>query len=51
MELTQEMVFAAIREGVAQGLLPKTAQGEDAYLKIHEQVAAVLRAALAANAQ
>jgi len=49
MEVTQEMVYAAIKEAVAQGLLPKFAQGEDAYLKMHDQIQAVLQAALAAK--
>jgi len=46
MEVTQAMVHAAIKEAVAQGLLPKYAQGEDAYLKMHNQIQAVLKAAL-----
>jgi len=49
MEFTQEMVHAAIKEAVAQGLMPKFAQGEDAYLKIHNQIEAVLKAALGAK--
>ncbi len=49
MEVTQAMLHAAIKEAVAQGLLPKYAQGEDAYLKMHNQIQAVLKAALAAN--
>ncbi len=49
MEVTQEMVHAAIKEAVAQGLLPKFAQGEDDYLKMHNQIQAVLKAALAAK--
>ena len=38
-----------VKEAVAQGLLPKYAQGEDAYLKMHNQIQAVLKAALAAK--
>jgi hypothetical protein len=49
MELTQEMVYAAIKEAVAQKLIPKYVVGEDHYLKIHNQIEAVLRAALAAK--
>jgi hypothetical protein len=47
-EVTQEMVYAAVKEAVAQGLVPRHAHGEDAYQKVHEQIAAVVRAALAA---
>lgn len=49
MELTQDMVHAAVKEAVAQGLLPKFAQGESDYLKMHTQIEAVLKAALAAK--
>jgi len=47
--VTQEMVYAGIKECVAQGLVPRTVQGEDAYLRVHEQVAAVLAAAIKAE--
>jgi len=49
MEVTQEMVHAAMKEAVAQGLLPKFAHGEDEYLKMHNQIQAVLQAALSAK--
>jgi len=49
MEVTQEMVHAAMKEAVAQGLLPKVAHGEDEYLKMHNQIQAVLQAALSAK--
>lgn len=49
MEVTPEMVHAAIKEAVANGLLPKSAQGESEYLRMHDQIEAVLKAALAAK--
>lgn len=49
MKVTQEMVHAAIKEAVHQGLLPKFAQGEAEYLKMHNQIQAVLQAALIAQ--
>lgn len=49
MEVTEEMVHAGIKEAVANGLLPKSAQGEREYLKMHNQIEAVLKAALAAK--
>lgn len=45
MKVTQEMVHAAVKEAVAQGLLPPVAHGEAAYLKMHDQIHAVLTAA------
>lgn len=47
--VTQEMVFAAIKEGLAQGLLPAKVQGEAEYLRAHEQVRAMLAAAMKAK--
>jgi hypothetical protein len=49
MDVTQEMVHAAVKEAVAQGLLPNFAQGEEDYLKMHNQMQAILKAALAAK--
>ncbi len=49
--VTQEMVFAAIREGVAQGLLPEKVQGEAAYLRVHEQVHAMLAEGMKAKGE
>jgi hypothetical protein len=46
--VTPEMVYAAMKESVAQGLLPNRAQGEAAYLRAHEQVRAVLVAGIGA---
>jgi hypothetical protein len=47
--VTQEMVYAAIKECVAQGLLPASMSGEAAYLRAHEQVQAVLAAGMKAK--
>lgn len=48
-ELSQEMVYAAMKEAVSQGLLPKVAQGENDYLRMHNQIYAILKVALAAS--
>ncbi|MFN9474665.1 hypothetical protein [Acidovorax sp.] len=48
-EPSQRMVHAAVREAVSQGLLPKSAHGESEYLKMHNQIEAVLKAALDAK--
>jgi hypothetical protein len=49
VELNEEMVQAAMKEAVKQGMIPKYAAGEEAYLKYWQAVEAVLRAALAAS--
>lgn len=47
MEITDEMLQAAMKEAVKQGLVPKYAAGEDEYLKHWQAVEAVVRAAAA----
>lgn len=47
--LTQEMVYAGIKEAVKQGIVPAVAHGEDDYLRIHNQIQGVLKAGLAAG--
>lgn len=49
MEIDEEMVQAAMKEAVKQGMVPKFASGEDEYLKHWSAVESVLRAALAAR--
>lgn len=48
MNVNEEMVQAAMKEAVKQGLVPKYAIGEDAYLKHWQCVEAVVRAAVSA---
>lgn len=47
--ITQEMLYAAINEAVKQGLVPKAVSGEEHYLKIHNQIQAVLVAGVSAS--
>jgi hypothetical protein len=47
MNVTEEMLQAAMKEAVKQGLVPKYAISEDEYVKQWKAVEAVLRAAAA----
>lgn len=48
MNLTDEMLVAAMKEAIKQGLVPKHAADEEAYLKYWQAVEAVVRATLEA---
>jgi hypothetical protein len=49
MEVTQEMLQAAMTKAVDVGLVPKYAIGEEAYIKHWEAVKAIVEAALSAS--
>ena len=48
MNMTDEMLVAAMKEAVNQGLVPKCADDEEAYLKYWQAIEAVVRATLEA---
>ena len=51
MNITDEMLVAAMKEAVKQGLVPNCAADEGSYLKYWQAVEAVVRATLEAAIQ
>ena len=49
--MTDEMLVAAMKEAVKQGLVPKYAANEEAYLRYWQAVESVVRATLEAAIQ
>lgn len=49
MAVTDKALYAAVKEAVAQGLLPAMAVGMTEYLKNHDRIKAVLEAAAKAD--